>query len=1220
MARDADAAKLAVFVGGTQGDTASNTLQNLSRRLESADPTQTTVVFTGNYTAVGEFPEKNSDQRAQAEREVQVHIDAVEGFLARGGPVFFMPGHRDYRNGRGAVRRLRDFINQRVRLARSQDQAEEDDFDAMPNADCGDPYAIELNNTIAVVLLNSAWWMQDWAAHPKTNQGCDIKSRSEFAEAFNSLTKGYRTRRMLVAVHHPIDSLGPYGGSFDGIDHLIPPIFGTIAIWAKQTGLIPEYRNHAMFDSFASTLKNSADTFGSFVFVSGHDRSLQHLKVDEQVQIISGHSGGDPTRVDSADEGDFTAEASGWAEVHLEDSGEGFASIIAGDTGNEVFRKALPKIPKLAKEGLPPPPPIPEGPVSSTYTKREVSKTGTLRGWVVGDFYRDSYTLKLDFDVMNVDEIEGGLTPISIGGGSQTNSIRFVGPNGTQWAARAATKDSTRYLPYPFNRVRPIRYFLEEGFTGIHPSAATTVPALAEALGILHTRPRLMYLPDQTGIGEFRGFIGDEVVLLERRPKEPKEGELPAHLGGGLSPVGRVEYKSTTDTLEKVRNEPWEHEIDQEGWLRARLLDILIGDWDRHQDQWRFAKLTLENDHKYYIPIPRDRDQACAHYDGAFLFLARMAIPEIRRLRPFDEEIGDVTWVTFNARPVDAIFLSRIGKERWMQIAREFQSKVTDEVIAEGMSSWPKAAYDLHGRDMEAKLRSRRDEIVEAAEKYYYQVNEAIEILGSETSDRIELSYPDDERLTVRLKRREEGEAGAPFFERTFLADETEEIRIFALDGDDELLVSGTPHSDIQIRFVGGTDNDRVAALGGEKLSARGIAVYDREKGVDIDSSISIDDERSGDPYRNQYDFNDPHHQPTKAAAFPSALANADDGLLLRGSGSVVLGGFKRTPFASSHTFSAAVATTTAGVRGSYVGAFPNSLGSLDQEVSLSGTTPLYTRNFFGFTSEFVNPNDFAGGRDFFRLRQSQVELRYGGSGTLLSDTLRLGVRGLGEFVDIEATDGRFVVESEDVTDIDLSSRVYAGGQAYAELTTLDNSAYPKRGFFTQLLGSVRSDVTTGTEERIGTSGFFSVAAGTYIPFDRSQRFVLGTRAKFQHIVGDFPFYHAPTLGDQDLRAYNDEQLSGNGVFAQSLDLRIELFRFREGLPGTVGIAASLDHGFAFGSLVANEEYNVIAGGSVFWSILDFVGVQVGYYQGLDEGNRLTFSLGPLFANNGYVQ
>ncbi|MEM6274531.1 MAG: hypothetical protein AAF735_04745 [Myxococcota bacterium] len=1215
-----DAAKLAVFVGGTQGDVSSKTLPNLARRLESADPTQTTVVFTGNYTAVGEFPEKNSKNRAQAESDVQAHIDAVDSFLARGGPVYFLPGHRDYRNGRGAVRRLRDFVNKRVRLVRSKDEADDDEFDAMPNADCGDPFEIELNNSIAVVLLNSAWWMQDWAAHPKTNQGCDVKSRAEFQEAFNSLTKGYRTRRMLVAVHHPIDSLGPYGGSFDGVDHLIPPIFGTIAIWAKQTGLIPEYRNHAMFDSFASTLKNSADTFGSFVFVSGHDRSLQHLQVDEQVQIISGHSGGDPSRVDSPYEGDFTAEASGWAEVHLEESGEGFTSIVSGDIGKQMFRKALPAIPKLAKSDLPPPPPLPTGPVSSTYTKREMAKTGLLRSWVIGDFYRDSYTLKLDFDVLNVDAMEGGLTPVSIGGGSQTNSIRFIGPDGTQWAARAATKDSTRYLPYPFNRVRPIRYFLEEGFTGIHPSAATTVPALAEALGILHTKPKLMYLPDQTGLGEFRGFIGDEVILLERRPKEPKEGALPAHLGGGLSPVGETDYKSTTDTLEKVRNKPWKHEIDQEGWLRARLLDILLGDWDRHQDQWRFAKLTLENDHKYYVPIPRDRDQACAHYDGAFLFLARMAIPEIRRLRPFDADIGDVTWVTYNARPVDAIFLSRIGKERWMQIAREVQSKITDEVIAKGMSSWPKSAYDLHGRDIETKLRSRRDQIVDAAEKFFYQVNEAVEVLGSEKSDRIELSYPDDERLTVRLKRRKEGEAGTPYFERTFHADETEEIRIFALDGEDELLVSGTPHSDIQVRFIGGTDDDRVAAVGSDDMSARGIAVYDRDDGAEIDSSISINDERSGNSYRNQYDFNDPHHQPTKASAVPSFLINADDGLLLQGSGSIVLGGFKRVPFASSHTLSAAVATTTAGVQGSYVGLFPGTLGPLDQELRLSGTTPLYTRNFFGYTSEFADPNDQPTGREFFRLRKSNVELRHGISGALLSGTLRLGLRGLGQFVDVEATEDRFIVESADISDQELSSRVYIGSQAFAELSTLDNASYPKRGFFTQLLSTVRSDVTSGTDERIGTSGFFSVAAGTFIPFDRSQRFVLGTRAKFQHVVGDFPFYHAPTLGDQDLRAYNDEQLSGNGVFAQSVDLRVELFRFREGLPGTIGVAASLDHGFAFGSLVADEEYNVIAGGTVFWSILDFVGLQVSYYQGLDEGSRLTFGLGPLFANTGYVQ
>ncbi|MEM6731228.1 MAG: hypothetical protein AAF658_06710, partial [Myxococcota bacterium] len=190
----------------------------------------------------------------------------------------------------------------------------------------------------------------------------------------------------------------------------------------------------------------------------------------------------------------------------------------------------------------------------------------------------------------------------------------------------------------------------------------------------------------------------------------------------------------------------------------------------------------------------------------------------------------------------------------------------------------------------------------------------------------------------------------------------------------------------------------------------------------------------------------------------------------------------------------------------------------------------------------------------------------------------------------------------------------------FAELSTIDNPTYPKRGVFAQVFGKVRTDVTTGTDTNIGTSGFFSAALGTLIPFDRSQRFVLGTRAKYQQIVGDFPFFHAPTLGDRDLRAYNDEQLAGNGVFAHSTDLRVELLRFESGLPSALGIAGSIDHGFAFGSDVAEEDYNVVVGGSVFWSILDLVGVKVSYFQGLDDGSRLMVGIGPLFAQTGFIQ
>ncbi|MEO0812376.1 MAG: hypothetical protein AAFY60_05890, partial [Myxococcota bacterium] len=790
----------------------------------------------------------------------------------------------------------------------------------------------------------------------------------------------------------------------------------------------------------------------------------------------------------------------------------------------------MPPIVRVGDDSLGPPPPLPESPVKATFSRRDIGKTSLIQGWVLGDYYRDAYTLKLDYDVLDLEQ--EGLTPIKIGGGSQTNSIRLEDPSGGQWALRSTTKDSSRYLPYPLNQVPVIRYFMEDGFTGIHPAAALSVPAFAEAVGLFHTRPRLMYLPDQRGLAELRGFVTDEVVLLERRPKRPRDVDLPAHLGGGTSSFAETKYKATLDVVGKVREKPWKHRIDQEEWLRARLLDIFLGDWDRHADQWRFAGIKEEDGNWLWKPIPRDRDQAMAHYDGAVMFLARMAIPSVRRLRPFDDEVGNLTWLTYNARPIDALFLSQITRERWMEIAREVHGAISDAVIADAMGRWPKDAYALHGAELETKLRGRRDELVETAARFFEQVNQNIDVLGSEKRDRVVVDYPDDGRVRVALWRKEKR-----FFEREFIVGETEEVRVYALDGDDSLEVRGTPHRGIKLRFLGGRGDDRVAAAAkgetgdkAESLDAPGLSVYDRTDGLEIADSIEVDDERSGIPYRNQYDIHDTHNEPLKFGGVPSGAINPDDGLYLSVNTTLTLPGFKAAPYASNHQLAASAATTTLGATVAYAGHFPGFW--IDQDLTLSGTTPQFARNFFGFTSEFIDPNSVD--RDFFRVRQTEVSARYGVSRTALNEVARLGLRGLGSYVDVEATDGRFVTQSADISSLELQSRFFAGGEAFAEFNSIDDSVYPKRGIAGQLVATVRTDVTSGTEERIGTSGLLSAALATHIPLDRRQRFVFSTRARFAGIVGDFPFFHAPTLGDRDLRAYNDEQLAGNGAFAQS--------------------------------------------------------------------------------------
>ena len=87
-----------------------------------------------------------------------------------------------------------------------------------------------------------------------------------------------------------------------------------------------------------------------------------------------------------------------------------------------------------------------------------------------------------------------------------------------------------------------------------------------------------------------------------------------------------------------ILREKKKHFVDQKWTLRSRMFDLLIHDWDRHDDQWRWARFDLAGEsekdkHRIYRPIPRDRDQAFSKYDGAFIGFARLFMPFLRQLR-----------------------------------------------------------------------------------------------------------------------------------------------------------------------------------------------------------------------------------------------------------------------------------------------------------------------------------------------------------------------------------------------------------------------------------------------------------------------------------------------------------------------------------------------------------------------------------------------------------
>jgi hypothetical protein len=81
--------------------------------------------------------------------------------------------------------------------------------------------------------------------------------------------------------------------------------------------------------------------------------------------------------------------------------------------------------------------------------------------------------------------------------------------------------------------------------------------------------------------------------------------------------------------------------------LKARLLDIVIGDFDRNMDQWKWAT-TDTGQGKLYFPIPRDRDEAFFNSDG--WLLKRSSKNLLPFLVGFKKDIPHVNWFNYDRK------------------------------------------------------------------------------------------------------------------------------------------------------------------------------------------------------------------------------------------------------------------------------------------------------------------------------------------------------------------------------------------------------------------------------------------------------------------------------------------------------------------------------------------------------------------------------------------
>ncbi|MCX2739681.1 BamA/TamA family outer membrane protein [Pontibacter anaerobius] len=756
-----------------------------------------------------------------------------------------------------------------------------------------------------------------------------------------------------------------------------------------------------------------------------------------------------------------------------------------------------------------------------------------------GDNYRALWATPVKLRVFRLGEERGGMTILQRGGGQQTKSLRLADPTGKEWVLRTVQKDPEKALPENL-RETVAKDIVQDQISASHPFGALVVPPLAEALNVLHTNPEIVYLPNDPALPDSLAEYANAVYLFEERE--------PIRAG--------VDTDNTETVLENLEEDN-DNRVNQQAVLRARLLDMVIGDWDRHEDQWRWRELEDETG-DYYDPIPRDRDQIFFKNEGLIPKIGsrKWIMP---KFQGFDEEIRGIEGFNFNARYFDRMFLSHLGEEDWREEVNFVQQQLTDEVVDRAVRRMPPVIYKQSGPEIARKIKARRDNLQEQALTYYRFLAKGVDIPGSDKHEEFLLDYLPGGDINLKVyKILKEGTRDRLLLERTFSPGTTEELRLYGRGDEDVFTVQGNEKSAIRVRLIGGGSADRFN-VGRDFRNKGKLLIYDRSDEENTLPAKGMAKLRtSTDTIVN--DYNPRSFKYNQLMPLATVGYNLDDGILLGLGFKYTKHGFRKEPYAAQHKLLVGHALATNAFFGSYEGDFPHLLGKFDLGVELDAKAPNNTSNFFGVgnNTEFIDEGDKP--IRYYRTRydfvEAQVVLR-----RQLTSRFQMYGGVTGQFFSMQPGDneGRFInlYQVQHQEENLFESNYYSGLVGGFSLDTRDDSLQPSRGLIWNT--SMRGVGQLNDEKE--KYGQLQSELGLY--FKLSKKFVVANRMGGGTTYGDPAFFQLLYLGGtNNLRGFRNYRFAGEQMLYHNLELRLKLFDFTSYLlPGSVGLIGFNDVG-----------------------------------------------------------
>jgi len=1179
-------------IGNMNEEGNSNMLNVLKEQLDSASE-NSTLIFTGDN--VSEDEDNWEKDKIFLDRQLAL----TENFK---GNTIFIPGNNEWKSyNTDKIEKVEEYL----------DDIDHDRLKFYPKNVCPIEHMV-INEDLNLIIIDSKWFISNWSRVENINKKCtDIVTRRRFLEELEGYINDGQDKNIVIAMHHPIFSNGLYAGKQTFKSNMSPlPLLGSIKNGVMGLGAFsPNLLNSRRYNYLRMLVSSYAKSSDRITVVSGHEESLQYLEGGDIHQIISGSLNNSTATKLSKDrintiggslkfEGKYTHAKKGFAKLdYFEDGSSAVTFITENDTKKSfgILSELRPEEKKIEHREI------------TEKTKSDVvisdpnalNRTGFYK-FLWGDRYRKYFGESVSAPVAMLDTLYGGLKITKKGGGHQSYSIRLEDENGKEYSMRSLRKNALKFLKF---KIPGIAYteddyddtFTEEVisdfFTTAHPYMQLVINPLARAVKVNHSSPSLFYIPKQERLGDLNAQFGNELYFIEERPSDEQ-----INFKGykrTLDEKGKIkDFESTTDMLEKIKSDE-SYTVDQRDFIRARIFDMLIGDWDRHQDQWRWVEYEKENGDKEFQPVPRDRDNAFPKFDGATMKLVKLFVPMARPWQTYGPEIKDVKWLNNAGNRLDQVILTKHGTEVWEEEAKFIQENLTKEKIEAAFRNLPKEVQDETSEKIKGNLVKRLKNLPRYAEEYSNYLNKTVVLHATEKDDKIEIMRLPDGKTKIVLKRLLSDDPNEKFYERVFDSNETNEIYIYGLGDDDIFEVSGEGNKKILVRLIGGYGED-VFKIANKKA----IKVYDW-----IHEEIKFENEKPQHQLTDVYKTNTFHwrfFEENSNVLAPNIGFRSDDGFYL-GLRDVYIGnGFNGNKFKQKHSLAANYYFKFKAVELAYSGIYANIFPKWNLETAAYFTNNRFSNNFFGIGNETENLEDSVG-RDFYRSRMQKVRFSAG----IAYHTLRF--KAIYESFKVRELSDRFFIPAN-LDPLVFGSQNFVGLETSALYDLADANDFPSKSIVFGLTAGFKANTSIAKNK----FGYLKFKAGFSHKLIPSGDLVFGTLGEVNTNFGDdYFFYHAPSLGGNNgLRGFRDERFSGKTYFYQTTDLRLRLKRYITAVaPITVGVYCGFDYGRVWTPKDSSAVWHTSQGAGFWASGLNFLTFNTGYFNSV-EGNLFQIGFG----------